>query len=125
MNQSVFNIEPTDDPAKLTQAVIQVIDCLNMYQAELAGVLGLQCCDIGELSSAKRCLLPGTEEWERALLFVRLYKMLYVVYDGDGAAMNHWMRSEHSTLKRTPHLLIVDDDKLEDVVEFLETPKDT
>ena len=125
MSQSVFNIATTDDPRKLTQSVIQVIDCLNMYQAELARVLGLQCNDIGELSSAKRCLQPGTEEWNRAILFVRMYQLLFAEFNGDGIAINHWMRSENNVFERTPHLLIVDDDKLEDVVGFLETPHDT
>jgi len=116
----MFKISSSEDPRKLTQAVLQVIDCLNMYQAELARVLHLQCADIGKLSSAKRCLEPETMAWQQALLFVRMYQALYVCFDGNGVAMTHWLRAENATLNQTPHLAIVDEDRLYEVVDYLE-----
>ena len=117
---SFFNIKTTQDPRKLSQSVIQIIDFLNMYQAELARVLNVQCSDIGELSSGKRCLQPETTEWKQALLFVRLYQLLFERFDGDESLIVHWLRADNKQFNKSPHLLIVDDNKLEEVVRFVE-----
>lgn len=75
----VFQIpDSIDDPRKLTQAVIQTTEMLDMYQAELARVLHLNCGDIGQLASGKRCLQKDSKSWEQALLFVRFHRALYV-----------------------------------------------
>jgi len=117
----VFEIAvETSNPRKLTQSVLQIIDLLDMYQAELARVLRLTCGDIGELTSARRCLVTGTGHWQQALLFVRFYRLLYDRMDGDGVAMRHWLRVENARLGGVPHLMIVDDDRLAEVVSFLE-----
>ncbi|MGB5605386.1 MAG: XRE family transcriptional regulator [Gammaproteobacteria bacterium] len=111
-----------DEPRALTQAVLQVIDLLDLFQAELARVLQLRCADIGALASAQRSLEPGTRAWEQALLFVRFYCALYDRMDGNGVAMRHWLRVANRELGGVPHLLIVDDDRLPEVVKYLETP---
>ena len=117
----VFKItDDTSDPRRLTQSVLQVIDLLDMYQAELARVLCLQCGDIGELASAQRCLVTDTEAWEQAQLFVRFYRLLYDRMSSDGVAMRHWLRVENAALGGVPHLMIVDENRLADVVSYLE-----
>jgi hypothetical protein len=116
----VFEItEDTSDPRRLTQSVLQVIDMLDMYQAELARVLCLRCGYIGELATAQRCLVPGTGAWDEATLFVRFYRLLYDRMDGDGVAMRHWLRVENAALGGVPHLMIVDENRLADVVSYL------
>jgi hypothetical protein len=117
----VFEIATeTSDPRKLTQAVLQIINLLDMYQAELARVLHLKCGDIGELSCARQYLETGTGHWQQALLFVRFYRLLYDRMGGDGVAMRHWLRVENDGLGGVPHLMIVDDDRLAEVVRYLE-----
>lgn len=117
----VFEItDDTSDPRRLTQSVLQVIDLLDMYQAELARVLCLKCGDIGELAAARRCLVTGTGSWEQALLFVRFYRLLYDRMRGDGIAMRHWLRVENVALGGVPHLMIVDENRLAQVVSYLE-----
>jgi hypothetical protein len=117
----VFEITAGDqDPRSLSQAVLQIIALLDLFHAELARVLHLRCGDIGELASARHCLEPDTEAWEQALLFVRFYRALYTSMDGDGVAMRHWLRVEHTALGGVPHLLIVDEDRLQEVVMYLE-----
>jgi hypothetical protein len=100
--------------------VLQIIALLGLFQAELARVLHLKCGDIGELAAARRCLEPDTEAWQQALLLVRCYRALYASMAGDGVAMQHWLRVENETLGGVPHLLIVDDDRLQEVVMYLE-----
>ena len=122
---NAFKIETTTDPRKLTQSVIQIIDILDMYQAELARVLKVQCSDIGELSSAKRNLQADTEQWDQALLFVRLYQLLFIYCNAESAKMIHWMRKDSKELDHSPHVLIVDENQLGYVVECLETMADS
>jgi hypothetical protein len=117
----VYQIAETlDEPRRLTQAALQIVDMLGLYQAELARVLQLKCGDIGRLAAAQRCLEPATPAWDQAQLLVRCYRALYIVHNGDGVAMRHWLRVTEDTLGCVPHLLIVDDGRLADVVAWLE-----
>jgi hypothetical protein len=109
-----------DDPRRLTQSVLQITALLGLYQAELARILRVQCGDIGQLACGRRSLEPGTVAWDQARLLVRFYQALYVRNEGDGVAMCHWLRVPEQALDGEPHLLIVDDDRLLDVVRFLE-----
>ena len=58
------------DVHKLTQAVIQVVDMLDFYEAELVRILAVQCSDIGWFAEDKPFLKPGTEAWYLAAQFV-------------------------------------------------------
>ena len=121
MKQGGFEIQAdVHEPRELTRSVLQIVALLGLFQAELARVLHLKCGDIGELASARHCLEPDTEAWQQALLFVRLYRALYASMDGDGVAMRHWLRVEHAALGGVPHRLIVDEDRLQEVVMYLE-----
>lgn len=110
-----------NEPRRLTQAVLHITEMLGLFQAELARVLHVRCGDIGALAGARRSLEPDTRAWEQALLFVRFYRALYSRMGGDGVAMRHWLRVEDQALGGVPHLLIVDVNRLPDVVENLET----
>lgn len=117
----VFKLDnPFESERKLTQSAIQVVDLLGMYHAELARILGQNCGDIGELSSGKRCIEQSSTAWHRAVLFIKIYQQLYDYFNGDGIAMYHWMRADNKHLNGTPHFLIVDDDQLQAVLNYLE-----
>lgn len=108
------------EPRRLTQTVLQITSMLDLYQAELARVLGIQCGDIGHLASGRQCLQPDTDTWDRATQFVRFYQLLFRRMAGDGVAMRHWLRIEDRQLEAVPHRLIVDEGRLGDVVACLE-----
>ncbi|HEB81702.1 MAG TPA: hypothetical protein ENJ11_02450 [Gammaproteobacteria bacterium] len=108
-------------PRVLSQKVLQVMQLLNMYHAELARVLGWQCADIAALSNGRRCLQPASYAWEQALLFIRLYNRLYDRFQGDSVAMYHWMRAHNRMLAGIPHFLIVDNGALQEVYDCLGT----
>jgi hypothetical protein len=107
-------------PACLTPAVLQAADMLGMYRAELARVLHLQCRHVGRLSEAREHLVPGTEAWHQAALFIRIYQALHAVMNGDEVAMCHWLRAHNKDLLGVPLLLLVDDDRLSEVLRHLE-----
>jgi len=116
----VFKInKPFESERKISQSVIQVIELLGMYNAELARILGQQCGDIGELTSGQRCIKQGSNAWHQAVLFIKTYHLLFDYFDADSVAMYHWMRAHNKHLKGTPHLLIVDDNKLQSIHDYL------
>jgi hypothetical protein len=110
---------PCENERRLSQSVIQVIEILGMYHAELARILGQQCGDIGELTSGKRCIEKDSEAWRQGVLFIDTYHQLFDFFAGDAVAMYHWMRAYNKQLDATPHLLIVDDGKLQEVHDYL------
>lgn len=66
--QQVIEINTdTKNQRKLTQAVLQIIQILDLLHAELARILHLQCPDIGLMANAKiywsqsQNLIPGSE----------------------------------------------------------------
>lgn len=116
----VFKInKPFESERKISQSVIQVIELLGMYNAELARILGQHCGDIGELTTGRRCIKQGSEAWHQAALFIETYNLLFDNFDGDSVAMYHWMRTYNKHLKGTPHFLMVDDNKLQTIHDYL------
>ncbi len=112
-------INATENERKLSQSVVQVIELLGMYHAELARILGQQCGDIGELTSGQTCITKNTEAWRQASLLVTTYNLLFDSFEGDSVAMYHWMRAHNKELEGTPHFLIVDDGKLQIIHDYL------
>jgi len=116
----VFKIDnPFESERKISQSVIQVVDMLGMYHAELARILGQQCGDIGELSSGRHCIKKGSEAWQQAVLFIETYHLLFDYFDGNSVAMYHWMRADNKSLNGTPHFLIVDEGQLQTIRDYL------
>jgi len=107
-------------PRRLTQAVLQAADLLGLYNAELARVLGLMCGDIGRIASARDTLTPGTDACQKALLFLRIYRALYVEKKGNEAAMYNWLRIRQAQLGEAPLIVMVDHGGLGEVVNCIE-----
>lgn len=112
--------QPIESPRKLTQSVLQITEFLDMYHAELARVLHLQCGDIGQLANGKRVLVENSKSWQQAVLFVKFYTLLYDKLQGDGVIMRNWLRRKHDSLSETPLILIVDHDQLSEVMAWLD-----
>jgi hypothetical protein len=109
-----------EDPLLLSRNVVQVMQMLQLYQAEIARILGLHCGDVAALAQARSRLEPGTPAWDRARLLVRGYRALHRRCDGDGQAMYHWLHRELPGFDATPHRLLVDEQALAAVVDYLE-----
>ena len=116
-------LTPVKTSKHLTQAALQVVSLLGMYQAELARILGLQCGDIGEMANARKVIDINSEAGRQAGLFVYFYNLLYDRFSGDEALMCNWLRRHNGDLSAAPFYLIVDDNKLSEVITYLETDK--
>jgi len=118
---AALELEPHDDnPVKLSRNVVQIMDMLQLYQAEMARILGLQCGDVASLAQARTRLKPDTHAWQQACLLVRCYRALYDACQGNGVAMYHWLHRDLPELGGTPHRLMVDEHALAGVVAYLE-----
>jgi hypothetical protein len=116
-----ISLEPlADDDKALTTALVQVMQYLGLYQAELARVLGLQYAEVAELVSARRFLHPDTPEYRRAQQFVRLYELLYRHFDGEPVAMYHWLRVRMAPTYTTPLMLMVDEGRIGELIDWFE-----
>lgn len=116
----MFQITDTGmDPARLTQSILQIRDQLDLYNAELARILRVQCADVGRLGVAQQNLEVDTPAWQQALLLRSTFQMLYERYDGNGVSINHWLRKSHPYMKPTPLLLMVDHGGLQYVHDYL------
>ena len=112
----------SDDARRLAQSVIQVVAMLDLYQAELARILHLQCPDIGRLTNGQALLEPGTVAWSQAVKLVHFYQLLYQRFDANGVAMRNWLRRQHASFGQTPHLMLVDEGRLQALIECLQSP---
>lgn len=111
----------SDYPRQLTQKLIFISHQLGMYHAELARVLHLQCPDIGRLTAGRALLEAGTTAWRQAEAFVYFHRLLHDKLAGDEVSMYHWLRAENAGLGGVPLLMIVDDDRLQEVIGYLES----
>ena len=55
--------------------------------------------------------------------FLKFHNMLYDFFQGDSVKMRHWLRVKDGKLEGTPFILIVDNNKLEDVILHLSNLK--
>ncbi len=111
--------EVSDSEKKLTQAVLQITQMLGIYNAELARILHLRCADIGELSSAHTNIQSNTEAWFQAIKYVEMYEGLYYLCEGSEIKMNNWLRKKHKYLQAIPLYLMVDEQKINRVIDVL------
>jgi len=100
----------------LTQAVLQITQMLGVYHAELARILHCQCSDIGAISNGKRLILKDSTAWSQAEKYILIYQKIHVLFDGNEALMNNWLRKYNQKLQAVPLYAMVDERRLDDVL---------
>ncbi len=116
----IIGSEAMASPARLTPAVLQAASMLGLYHAELARILGLLCGEVGQLASARKRLEPDSPAWQQAVSFLRFYRAIYQLHEGDRIASWHWLRVHNTDLQGVPLLLLVDDEQLPRVLAHVE-----
>ena len=111
--------EVSGSEKKLTQAVLQITQMLGIYNAELARILHLRCADIGAISDAHKNIQVSTEAWARAIKYIEMYESLYYLCEGNEIKMNNWLRKKHKHLQAIPLYLMVDEQKINQVIDVL------
>jgi uncharacterized protein (DUF2384 family) len=89
-----------------TKAALRAAALLGMPNKLLAQTIGVSEATLSRMTAGSYTLAPGDKPFELALLFVRLYRALDVLVDGDEAAARAWLRSPNSALGDAPIALI-------------------
>jgi len=116
-------IDPFSSPRKLSQSVVQAGEMLGIVRAEVARLLEFKCENISALYDGKLVLEEGTIAYQQAVIFIRFYQALYDHMAGDEPKMIHWLRGQKRELNNSPFYLMIDEGKLVQVLEYLESLK--
>ena len=115
-----FQLDSLKDNRSLTRAVVQAAQLLNLYNAELASILGLKCADIVDLYNNERDIVPGSSQGSKAMEFIRFYNLLDKLHDSDLVAMSNWLRRKQGSMEYTPLTVIVDQNNLGAIVQYVQ-----
>ena len=112
-----------DAAATVTKAVVRAAERLELSNRMVAGVLGLSEATVSRMtkqSATSYQLAPETKPYELAVLFLRLYRSLDALVDGDVAAARAWLRNDNSALGATPLSQITSVAGLVNVIGYLD-----
>lgn len=104
---------------KLIASINHATDCLDLYRAELARILGLMCADVGDSLQLEMIINSDSDIRARAGRFVLFVDQLEILFCYDRCKMVHWFRAHHKVLGTSPFLAMVDENRLEDVISVL------
>ena len=113
-----------EQAAVVTKAVVRAAERLALSNRVLAAVLGVSEATVSRMSkpSAQSYQLdPGSKPYELAVLFVRLYRSLDTLVDGDVAAARAWLRNDNTAIGATPLSQISTVAGLVNVIGYLDT----
>ena len=99
-----------------TQSVLQITEMLGIYHAELARIIHLRCADIGDISSTQKNIQKNSEAWSQAEKYIQMYECLYQKHNGDETRIYNWLRKENNVLDGVPLYLMVDELRIDDVI---------
>ena len=109
-------IETQHDPAEiLSEGFLNAGKALGFKSRDLAGILGK------ERSTLSRIKLdPASKSGEAALLFIRIYRSLFVLMGGEADAMQHWMHTRNLHTGGVPAEQVCSIVGLVNVLEYLD-----
>ncbi len=113
---------PRADPGLVTtRAVLRAAVRLGVSNKALAGIIGVSEATVSRMGSGTWHLTPGDKAFELALLFIRLFRSLDAITDGDEAVAAAWLRAENRALGQPPLALVQTIAGLVHVLGYLDT----
>jgi hypothetical protein len=113
--------EPGAQGAVVTKAALRAADRLGIKNNVLARIVGLSEPTVTRMRRGDYVLEAGQKAFELAVLFVRLYRSLDSIVDGDDAVAKSWIRNENAGLAGRPLDLIQSVSGLTNVILYLDT----
>ena len=92
--------------AVVTKAVLRAASRLGVSNKALSGIVGLSEASVSRMGSGTFTLTPGDKAFELSVLFVRLFRSLDAIVDGDESVAHAWLRNDNAALGGTPLTLI-------------------
>jgi hypothetical protein len=90
----------------ITKAVLRAAARLAVSNKALAGIIGLSEASVSRMGSGDFTLKSGDKPFELSVLFIRLFRSLDALVDGDDAVARAWLRNENTVLGGVPLTLI-------------------
>jgi hypothetical protein len=87
----------------------------------LAAVIGVSEATVSRMGAGAYMLAPGDKPFELSVLFIRLYRALDAIVDGDDEVAQAWLRNENAALGARPLALIQTIAGLVHAVSYLDT----
>lgn len=108
------------DAAVGTKAVLRAAERLQISNRVLARVIGVSEASVSRMRAGTYVLTPADKAFELAMLFVRLYRALDAIVDGDDAAAAAWLRAENLALGAAPLAMVHTVSGLVHVLHYLD-----
>jgi hypothetical protein len=105
----------------LTKATVRAAEKLDLSNRILAAIIGLSEASITRMKRGEFKLERGQKAFELGVLFVRLYRSLDAIVDGDEQVAKAWLRSNNVALRGAPLDLIQSIPGLVNVIQYLDT----
>ena len=112
---------PAEHAAVVTRGVVRAAARLELSNRVLAGVLGLSEATVSRMGGQSYQLDPGGKPYELAVLFLRMYRSLDSLVDGDVIAARAWLRNENTALGAVPLTHLASVAGLVNVVDYLDS----
>ena len=104
----------------LTKAVLAAAGRLGVSNKALAAIIGLSEATVSRMGSGAYALAPGDKAFDLGVMFVRLFRALDAMTDGDESVAHAWLRNENTALGGKPLALAQSVSGLVHVVGYLD-----
>jgi hypothetical protein len=105
----------------LTKATLRAADRLQIKNNALAKIVGVSEPTVTRMRRGAYVLDSGNKAFELAVLFVRLYRSLDSIVDGDDEVARSWISNDNLALRGRPLDLIQSVSGLTNVIQYLDT----
>ena len=107
--------------AVVTKATLRAADRLEIRNNALGKIVGVSGPTVSRMRQGSYVLDSGDKAYELALLFVRLYRSLDSIVDGDDAVAKDWINNTNLALRGRPIDLIQSVSGLTYVIQYLDS----
>ena len=107
--------------AVVTKAALRAADRLDIRNTVLAKIVGLSEPTVTRMRRGDYVLDRDQKPYELAVLFIRLYRSLDAIVDGDDTVAKSWIRNDNIALSGRPLDLIQSVSGLTNVILYLDS----
>jgi uncharacterized protein (DUF2384 family) len=109
-----------DQAAVVTKAALRAADRLAIKSNIFARIVGISEPTVSRMRRGDYRLSREQKPFELAVLFIRLYRSLDAIVDGDDNVAQSWIRNDNTALKGRPLDLIQSVAGLTHVIQYLD-----
>ena len=109
-----------NEAAVVTKAALRAAERLEIKSNIFARIVGISEPTVSRVRRGDYRLSREQKPFELAVLFIRLYRSLDAIVDGDDGVAQNWLRNENTALRGRPLDLIQSVAGLTHVIQYLD-----